>query len=182
MKKKTSARFALLLAICLLLALCACSASSTYAVTRDGKTYTVDNEHGTISDGTYTYAFAWSGNEVTFTYPDGSTYWMHFSSTSGAGISYGGWSDDYTPGRYADGDDLADILNEKRPAPDQGKHILIALLLLAVGIFSIASPETAWMLSHGWKYKDAEPSDMALTANRVGGMLCILGAVFAFFI
>lgn len=173
---------ALLLAVCALLALCACGASEPYAVTRDGITYTVDEERGTISDGTDTYAFVWSGDEVTLTYPDGSTYWMHFSNTSGAGVSYGGWSDGYAPGRYADGDDLADILNGQRPDPDRGSRILIALVLLALGIFSIVSPETAWMLGHGWRYRDAEPSDMALTANRIGGVVCILVAVLVFFI
>lgn len=184
MKRKP--RFAALLSVLLaLLMLCACGSAGTqpYTVTRDGKTYTVDNEHSTISDGTYTYAVSWSGDEVTITYPDGSTYWMHFSSGSGVGFSYGGWSDDYGPGPYEDGSVLLNVLNEQRPDRDGGgSHLLLALLLLPVGIFHVAAPETAWMLSHGWKYKNAEPSDLALAANRIGGVLCILAAVAALFV
>lgn len=180
MKKKTRTRFALLLAVCLLLALCACGGAGTqpYTVTREGKTYTVDDEQSTISDGTYTYAFAWVGDQVTLTYPDGSTYWREYDSSGW----HGGWSDDYDPGSYADGAVLLDILNGQHSDPDSGSHLLLALLLLAVGIFNILSPKTAWMLSHGWRYKDAEPSDMALLANRLGGVLCVLAAVFAFFL
>lgn len=180
MKGKT---IALLLALCALLTLCACGSVGTqpYTVTREGKTYTVDDERSTISDGTYTYAFAWSGDQVTITYPDGSTYWWEFTKSGGVGASWGGWSDDYGPGSYADGYDLAGLLAEERPDPNRGSYLLPALLLLGVGIFNILSPKTAWMLSHGWRYKDAEPSDMALLTNRLGGVLCILTAVFAFF-
>lgn len=173
---------ALLLTVHVCLLLSACGTEKVYTVDRNGKTYTVDTPNGTISDGTYTYAFTWVGDQVTITYPDGSTYWWEFAKSSGAGVSWGGWSDDYGPGPYADGNDLARLLVEERPDPDRGSHILAALLLFAVGIFSVSAPETAWMLSHGWRYKDAEPSDMALAANRISGAICVLAGIFLLFI
>lgn len=59
---------------------------------------------------------------------------------------------------------------------------LIGLIALIIGVVNIASPETAWYLSDGWKYKDAEPSDEALLLTRVGGgsaILIGLGFMFA---
>lgn len=59
---------------------------------------------------------------------------------------------------------------------------LIGLIALVIGVVNIASPETAWYLSDGWKYKDAEPSDEALLLTRVGGGAAILiglGFMFA---
>ena len=60
--------------------------------------------------------------------------------------------------------------------------MLLILLLLAVGIFNTASPHTAWYLEYGWRYKDAEPSDMALTFSRLGGILAIIAAVILIFV
>lgn len=59
---------------------------------------------------------------------------------------------------------------------------LIGLIALIIGVVNIASPETAWYLSDGWKYKDAEPTDEALLLTRVGGGAAILiglGFMFA---
>lgn len=55
---------------------------------------------------------------------------------------------------------------------------LFGFILLILGIVSVASPNTAWYLSVGWKIKDAEPSDAALAMNRVGGVFaCIVGFI-----
>ncbi|WP_368483290.1 DUF6199 family natural product biosynthesis protein [Oceanobacillus sojae] len=42
---------------------------------------------------------------------------------------------------------------------------------------SIFSPRTAWWLSIGWHFKDAEPSSTALKMNRVGGVFMIVVAI-----
>lgn len=62
---------------------------------------------------------------------------------------------------------------------------LLAALLLAVGIFNTAAPQTAWWLEYGWRFKDAEPSDLALGANRILGVVlifiggvCLLATIF----
>lgn len=181
MKNRLARSPALLVIVSMILLLCACG-SKTYTVEKNGKTYTVDTENGTVSDGACTYGYVWSGDQVTITYPDGSTYWQEFSKTSGAGASWGGWSEDYGPGPYADGYDLARLLLEEQPDPNRGSHILMALVLFAVGIFSAAAPRAAWELSHGWQYKDAEPSDAALAFNRLSGAVCILIGIFLLFL
>ncbi|MFF2481048.1 DUF6199 family natural product biosynthesis protein [Paenibacillus sp. NPDC058071] len=52
---------------------------------------------------------------------------------------------------------------------------LFGFILFILGIVAVLSPNTAWYLSIGWKFKDAEPSDAALFMHRVGG---IIGVVF----
>lgn len=168
----------------LVLSMCGCSASAntTYTSYKNGTSYVVDTENGTISDGTNTYTYSFSGNSssynVDITYPDGSTYWFKMSGYSG----YGGWSDDYDENRYVDGDTLRNVLLEKAPKESNPGKFFAIILLLAVGFFHVASPYTAWYLEYGWRYKNAEPSDLALGMNRVGGVVAIIVAVIMIFV
>ena len=50
-----------------------------------------------------------------------------------------------------------------------------------MGVISVLSPETAWHLSKGWQFKDAEPSDAVLVYIRVAGVVEILAAFFILF-
>ena len=54
------------------------------------------------------------------------------------------------------------------------KNVLVIILLLLIGIFNAVSPETAWYLSDGWKYKNAEPSEEALGVTRLGGIVALV--------
>ena len=93
----------------------------------------------------------------------------------------GGWSNDYVEGRYISGDILCELIASKaaRPRdPANPAKVVFALLAIAIGAFSAASPRTAWYWSYGWRYKDAEPSDRALSAERVGGAIAIVVGVF----
>lgn len=123
------------------------------------------------------YQYEFSGNkssyDVNITYPDGSTYWFHMSG----GAGHGGWSDDYDEDRYVDGDTLSDVLLEKAPKEVNSGNWLAALIIAIVGIFNIVSPYSAWYLEYGWRYKNAEPSDIALGLNRVVGVIAVVAAV-----
>ena len=84
----------LFLTALLTLTVCGCSKSrsTTYTVTRNGTEYVVNQENGTISDGTYTYQYTLSvyssGYSVHITYPDGSTYsWRTQTNGSGSGTA-----------------------------------------------------------------------------------------------
>ena len=57
------------------------------------------------------------------------------------------------------------------------EYLLFALLAIAVGAFSAAGPHTAWYWSYGWRYKNAEPSDLALSAERIGGVIAVVVGV-----
>ena len=88
----------------------------------------------------------------------------------------GGWSDDYNPPAYAEGDILWDVLDMKSPAEKQsrGGPIFLGLLVIGLGMIDVVWPRTGWYLSHGWRYKNAEPSEAALFFGRMGGIVVVL--------
>ena len=54
---------------------------------------------------------------------------------------------------------------------------LFAFVIIMIGVVSILVPEGMWQLYEGWKFKDAEPSDLALVMHRIGGVLLMVMAV-----
>lgn len=176
----------LCLALCLML-LAACGEktgdANVYDVEYGGKIYTIDQINRTIEVDGYVCEFqvTSSGNGAKFqvTYPDGSTYFWNQSGNMGAG----GWSDDYDENRYVSGQTLWDVLEQDRPGAQKNSgYWFIGLLLVALGAFQTASPRTSWYISHGWRYKNAEPSDLALGLGRVGGVIIIIIGIICFFV
>ena len=165
--------------IAALLAGCA-SAPEVYSISYNGTDYTVDTVNGTISDSLYTYLYEVEGTSdrrsTTITYPDGSRY--YWTQSSGGGI--GGWTDDYAPDRYTDGDTLLAVLEVSAPKEYSG-HPFLGLLLIALGLWYTLSPHSAWYLSYGWRYRDAEPSEAALVVARISGIAVILFGIFIIF-
>ena len=164
--------------------LCSCSSvQKQYTVEKNGITFEVNKENKTISDGTNIYIYNFEGNDsnydVDITYPDGSTYWWNMKEYGGSG----GWSDNYDPQKYVDGDVLTNVLLEDAPkAPKHTRGNSIAIFLLIVlGIFNIVAPHSAWYLEYGWRYKDAEPSDLAISFNRLGGVVAVVIAIVLLF-
>ena len=172
-----------LYSLLLMLVLCACSeVSATYTVEKSGIVFEVNTENCTISDGTHVYQYTFTGDTesyaVKITYPNGSTYYWNRSGMHGSG----GWSDDYDGELYVDGDTLCDVVAAKAPSPDKSVIVFVILFLLAVGVFNAANPQAAWHLSHGWRYKNAEPSEAALVVARVGGIAACVIAVLMIFV
>jgi len=165
--------FAMFLCILLLFSLCAC-ASMPHIVERGNKTFEIDYENNTISDGRHIYAFTFSGDAIDYvielTYPNGATYCLTQSQYFGTVST----SDDYKELIYTKGEVLCDLIAEHRPgATIPAKAIAIVILFLG-GIFQIIAPNTALYIAHGWKYKNAEPSDFALGCCRVAGVAAIV--------
>ena len=169
-----------LLALVLILSLMGCAQKEVnHSANINGKEYTIDTEQKTITHGTTVYHYEFSGNDtdyrITITYPDGSSYWFNQQGSTG----YGGWSEDYSDTRYESGSSLVyaieSIETEEHKASNPG-NIFLGLLCIALGLLDIARPEITWYLGHGWRFKNAEPSDAALTFGRIcGGFIAILG-------
>lgn len=168
----------LLLGLFLLLAGCSGEQAGTYEVTVGENTFTVDREAGTISGGGQVCRYTAEGDEIRITYPDGASYFEE-RHTNG---STAGWNDLYESGSRVPGEVLTEALTQEVPkAPGEGGMALFGLLLIALGIWNVASPRSAWYLSYGWRYKNVEPSDAALVLGRVGGGVGIVaGAAFLF--
>ncbi|MGI5894079.1 MAG: DUF6199 family natural product biosynthesis protein [Candidatus Merdivicinus sp.] len=129
------------------------------------------------------YRYEFSGDAKDYRceirFPDGSD-WL-WSQQNGGGTGSGSWYDTHMlESPYPDPDDLCEIIIESRakPVSFDGTKILAVLLLAGVGLFQLLAPETAWYLSYGWRYKDAEPSDAALIMGRVGGVVALGAAIF----
>lgn len=180
MKKRLCAVFLLVL---LCLTMTSCGKEEPYTVTRGDKTFTVDTVNAAISDGEYTYQYDLSGSaekySLDITYPDGSTYWWDQNGN----IGHGGWSNEYDEDRYVSGDVLRDILegglDDGGPAL---RFLPVSILLAAVGLWGLISPYSAWYVSHGWRYKDADPSETALAVERFGGGFAVVLAVVLLFL
>ena len=159
-------------------------AAGPVQVERNGWVYTVDWEKGTIQCEDEVIRFTMdrrAGGQIRteLTYSDGSTY--HWESTRTMGM--GGSSDDYNPPAYADGEVLVELLEVEAPAPtgSTGSYVLLALPLIALGLWGLIAPRSIWYISVGWRLKDAEPSETTLRVERIsGGVAAVIGAALFF--
>ena len=180
--KKISIAISIILAFLLILSSCGKKEESTPGekIVVIGETvFTVDENMNTISDGKDTYRYSYQASGAGYTlrliYPNGYTWTWTQNGNSG----YGTASLDRDHTGYQDPFTLQDALEYKAPKQKGESHIGIGLLLLALGLFNTLKPEVAWMLSDGWKFKNAEPSDAALGLTRVGGVIMILIGIIA---
>jgi len=189
----------LLLALLLVLSLVACKAeepaateeSTIYTVTSkwDGKSYTVDTEKCTVTDGKYTYKYTFEGNasqyRIDFVYPNSQTAFWKQDGGSGIGGGYTGGPG--TP--YADSYQLAEVLVkvlvQQDPSLNAQKGIggsPLFLLIILIGIVHLAFPEAMIRFEVTLWIKNAEPSDFAISATRAFGIFAIIVGVIGLFI
>ena len=166
-------RYLALLCLVLLVLLCGCGrepASTVYE--KDG--YTVDTQAQTITKGEDVIRYSFGSNgTVTFTYPDNTTTTWTQNGNFGSGTSSLLFDSDRWPTAL----DLINVLDrDDLSQPRTGNPL--GLLLIPLGILQAVFPQAFWFLNHGWKYKDAEPSELALGLGRVGGALvAIIGLI-----
>lgn len=172
MKKLTLVLLAVLL-------LCSCGRKQeVYETEYQGRTFTVDTVNQWVTCGGQTYAYEYTGNQLTITYPDGSKFWWEKGELG----SFGGSTDLIDENKYVPSDDLLQVLEAEAPSQGGGKNWLLALILLLIGGWYAASPHSVWYLGYGWRFKDAEPSEAVLIVTRIGGFVLVaLGLIFLLF-
>lgn len=176
--------------LCLLLfSACAAPApeSKVETVSVDGVTLTVTFDPGTLSAGTiqtehgqYTFRYE-SPDTIVIQYPDGYVYEQtNISGGIATPADYDGAE------RIAKGDlDGFSLVWGIEGAADQARNTrsgggpspFLALLLLGLGAWNLFAPKSAWWLARGWWYKNAEPSDLAIAAYRIGGVCLLIAGV-----
>lgn len=167
---------AVLLALSLLLT--ACGGGQVSEVMTTHGCLTVDTGSRTITHGSDVYRYDLSGNTTTIHYPNGAVY--HVSSTGTASDS--GWSYDYDPHTYIPGDVLFDAIPAaSQPGTSRLGQVVLGLVCIVLGGVTVAFPKGMWFLAFGWRYRDAEPSEVALVLDRLGGgLLILMGILFLF--
>ena len=161
-----------LLLACLLL-LTACD-TGPYTVECSGSAFTVDPENKTITQGSSIYHYEIGQSHIRITYPNGTVY----SQTIGSAVNTGTWSGAYEPDCYPEPDVLLDALFKELPQENFEGNLFLTILCFGLGLWNVLSPKSAWYISHGWRYKNAEPSDLALLIARVSGVILLVMGVF----
>ena len=142
----------------------------------DGHALVVDFQAGTITGEGEVYSFAIQGDSIRIDYPNG----VSFVRTGNATAGYGPVDQPFSTAGYLSEDTLFKALEggDTEGGWRPGSYAPLALLLLPLGIFSLAKPERAWYVSWGWRYKNAKPSDGALLAQQLEGVvLVVIGIV-----
>ena len=166
-------RFLTFFCVTILVLLCACGREPLSPV-YEKNGYTVDTEAQTITKGADVIRYSFGGNgKVTFTYPDNTTTsW----SQNGTGTSSLFFDTDRWPSAW----ELMDVL-DRDDLPERRTGNPLGLLLIPLGILQAVFPQAFWFVNHGWKYKDAEPSELALGLGRVGGaVIALIGLIMLF--
>ena len=160
--------FTLCMACLLMMGGCQKKTSSDVAVF-GGETYVVDTEKQTITHGETVYHYQVTGDSTEIVYPNGATYWWQQNGNSGAG----GYSENYSETQYDPGRVLIDALYERNGGASlrEPRNVVLIFFLIVIGVFNAVWPKTAWYLGYGWRFKDAEPSEAALSLTRVGGII-----------
>lgn len=57
-----------------------------------------------------------------------------------------------------------------RARKPEAARVLIGVLAAGLGLVGAFKPGWVWFVSVGWQFRDAEPSDAALVATRLGGI------------
>lgn len=177
----------LLVSVILLLSLCACSeANEPYTVKEGWRTLEINPGAGTITHKENVFHYDISGDAnrytLTITYPDGSTYYESYrENSSGTTSVTAGWSDNYSEYRYVPGEALCDALEDELPTPLFTGNPFAGVLFIGLGILYMAKPRVTWWLEIGWLLKGAEPSDFALIAHRIVGVLIVLAGILTCF-
>ena len=155
----------------------------------DGQAAVVLFEPGNLSVGMVQtdkgiYSFVWNQKgELKITYPDQTQFTYR---KNGGGIS----SIDFDPESkgYISGIAMAwgiESAIEAAQSKKDGGYALPGILLLALGAWNAFAPRSAWYFSYGWRFRNAEPSDVALAVQTIGGVIlllvggiCLLAAIF----
>jgi hypothetical protein len=68
------------------------------------------------------------------------------------------------------------------PGHRPGSNWFWGLCLMALGVLAFMNPRAVWYLSDGWKFRDAEPSELGLLAARLPGIGMVIGGIVLLFV
>ena len=170
----------LLLTIIAAIGLIGCSKKSN-VYEYGGKEYTVDVSADTVSDGKNTYYYSFISYEDTkkieIVYPNQSRWTKKITD----GFGSESYTDERVKWSYIPGEELYNFIDEAEAEYENGgvspKKIIFGIIGVGVCMIPIIAPYKCWELYHGWKFRDAEPSDAYIALTRVFGILLAIAWV-----
>ena len=175
----------IILCLVLLLSLVGCGRekmpeSNIKTVSKNGTVYTIDTEKCIIQDSQFTYSYSFGTKSKTIKYPDGQTYTWNESN----GMITGTTSLDFDYSAHVDPLILLEVIEDAYHTNNKTTHenVGIGLILLIIGIVDAVWSEKIWFLNWGWRYKNVEPSELAIGVYRVGGIIAaVIGLILIIF-
>ena len=153
--------------------------NKTYVYEHKGKEYTVDVSSNTISDAKNTYSYSYSGygdsKTIEIVYPNNRIWSMTISE--GVGTFYETNSDVISA--YPSGNTLYSVISQAEDEHGGVSPMKVIMGIIGVGLcmVPVIAPYQCWQLAHGWKFRDAEPSDAYIVLARVFGILLAIAWV-----
>ncbi|MEC2074173.1 DUF6199 family natural product biosynthesis protein [Alkalihalophilus marmarensis] len=122
-----------------------------------------------------------NGHQYEIRFPSGNTYFWKDQGHIGTG----GGSSELTTKEREQANEALNLYKQQQNATGRNSTSLTGsiagVILIMVGLMGTISPRVIWYLQIGWKLNKAEPSDLALLFNRIGGIvLCIVGVSLLF--
>ena len=191
--------FSLFFVIIFMLSFSACD-TKTHLTHIDGKEVVISTRDQTVTceNDIYNYSYHTGTNTVILTikYPNGYTFTETATSSSYRSLDDTPlFSHSFTDANgnesaisaeelgFIDGVSLAPKLNSvtESLSAKEGPNLATPSIIIIAGALLVAFPRLFWTMAHGWKYRDAEPSDAALLFYRIGGGVVIFLGIMSMF-
>ncbi|WP_181347365.1 DUF6199 family natural product biosynthesis protein [Thalassobacillus sp. CUG 92003] len=119
-----------------------------------------------------------NGYRYEVEFENGQTYFYEQTGNTGSG----GGSEELTNKEMDLAEEAIDKYEKLNGDATTSKNIStgdpFGIVMILFGLLGAIFPHAAWYLEIGWKLRDAEPSELALIVNRVGGILASIVGLF----
>lgn len=171
---------AILLIMVLLALLSGCSVKQN-SMTVDGRTVTLNLENREIMMDDQVYRYVIDDAQIEIEYPNGMIFRRVYDAS--------GTSDDWYKTPQAVDDAYLEKMGYLKPnvlvnhvirfspeseANQKDSPSALGVFLVVLGILNVIFPRWFWDIQYGWRYKNAEPSDIAISVQRLGGIVAII--------
>ncbi len=173
--------------IFLMLSVGGCSNKEKNKWTVDGKEVTINQSENIITYDNEIYTYEKNKSYIQITYPNKMVYREEYSSS---GISTSTWSADpnlstgiidITTYGYLSERMIIDTILKYSSEIDpnarfslSGRSPILGFIITILGAIVIIFPKGSWYLNYGWRYKNSEPSKVAINVQRVSGAIAVI--------
>lgn len=180
--------------VLVMLGLGGCSSKEKNKWTIDGKEVVLNQSENTITYDDQVYHYTKSNTQIQITYPNQMVYSEMYNGSS---VTSSSWAMDInedatfidiTTYGYLSERTIIDVVlkysREIDPSSGfslSGRSPLLGLFIVFLGAIVILFPKASWYLNYGWRYKDSEPTKVAITVQRVSGGIAVVVGLFLIF-